>query len=247
MNGASAINVHVVADDDFGAAAADAVLAGLPVELPRLGVATGATPLLLYRELGRRARCGGIDLRASVLVALDEYVGLAPADPRSYSAYVHTTIAGPLNVDADDVVVPDGSAADPDLEAAALEQAIAELGGVDVQITGIGANGHLGFNEPGSAFDSLTRTVALSDRTRHDNARFFGGRLDAVPTRAITQGLGTISRARAIVLLARGSHKADALCSALLGPVTTDLPASMLQGHPRVTVVADHAAAAHLP
>lgn len=107
MNTPAAINVQVVADDHFGAAAADAVLSHLPDELARLGVATGATPLLLYRELGRRARSRGIDLRRSVLVALDEYVGLAPDDPRSYSAYVHATIAGPLDVDAADVVVPD--------------------------------------------------------------------------------------------------------------------------------------------
>jgi len=117
---------------------------------------------------------------------------------------------------------------------------------VDVQIAGIGANGHLGFNEPGSPLDSATRVVTLSERTRQDNARFFAGRLDAVPRQAITQGLATIARARAVVLLAFGSAKARPLAAALRGPVTPEVPASVLQRHADVTVIADRAAAAML-
>jgi glucosamine-6-phosphate deaminase len=246
MSTPAAVQVHVVDRADFGPTSADAVLSGLPSELPRLGVATGSTPLLLYAELARRARLGRIDLSTAVLVALDEYVGLGPDDPRSYAAYIHGRIAGPLGVDAPDVVVPDGLAADPDREAAAVESIIVGLGSIDVQIVGLGANGHLGFNEPGSPFDSATRTVTLTERTRRDNARFFCGRVDDVPARAITQGLGTIRRARSIVLLALGSHKAEALAAALRGPVSSQLPASIVQWHPHVTVVADHDAAALL-
>ncbi len=239
------VRIQVVEADAFGAAAADAVLVNLPDELPRLGVATGGTPLLLYRELARRSASGAIDLRAGILVALDEYIGLGRDDPHSYAAYIQDTIAEPLGVDAPDVLVPNGLA-EPDLEAAALEDAIVAVGGIDVQIAGIGANGHLGFNEPGSTFDSVSRTVTLSSQTRSDNARFFGGRIEDVPTRAITQGLGTITRARSIVLLARGSHKAEPLAAALRGPVSTDVPASILRSHPNVTVIADRAAAAGL-
>jgi glucosamine-6-phosphate deaminase len=145
------------------------------------------------------------------------------------------------------VLVPDGLAADPEREAEAFEQTIAELGGVDLQIAGLGANGHLAFNEPGSALDSGTRTVELSPQTRHDNARFFADRFADVPTRAITQGLGTISRARSIVLAVRGANKARALWATLNGPVTSAVPASILQQHPAVTVIADRAAAILLP
>jgi glucosamine-6-phosphate deaminase len=246
MSTPATVSVQVVDRDHFGPAAADAVLSDLPGELGRLGVASGSTPLLLYRELARRAQFGRIDLHTAVLVALDEYVGLGADDPRSYHTYVRDKIAVPLNVDAPDVMVPNGLSADPDAEAAAFEQAIVDLGGMDVQIAGLGTNGHLGFNEPGSPFDAACRTVMLTERTRRDNARFFDGRAEDVPKGAITQGLGTICRARSIVLLAMGSHKADALAAALLGPVSTDVPASILQRHPHVTVIADHDAAARL-
>lgn len=237
----------LIADgDSFGAVAARAVLSGLPVARQRLGVATGATPVHLYAELARLSDCGDIDLSGATLLALDEYVGLGRADPRSYAAYVHDTIAAPLGIDAANVLIPDGLAQDLDREAAAIEAQIAAIGGVDVQIAGIGANGHLAFNEPGSPFDSVTRTVTLSIQTRRDNAAFFDGCLTAVPARAITQGLATISRARSIVLLARGTRKAPALRAALRGPVTTAVPASILQRHSHLTVVADRDAAAML-
>jgi glucosamine-6-phosphate deaminase len=241
-----ALQVKVVGGAAFGAAAADAVLSALPPTGARLGVATGGTPLLLYRELARRSSAGRIDLRDTTLVALDEYVGLGADDPHSYRAYVRDTIADPLRVDPAAVFVPDGLAADPDREAADFERSIDAIGGVDVQIVGIGSNGHLGFNEPGSSFASTTRTVALSARTRADNARFFGGSTELVPTHAITQGLATICRAHTVVLLVYGASKAPALEAALRGPVDTDVPASVLQRHPRVTVIADHDAAVGL-
>lgn len=239
MTAPAGIRITVAAADDIGRIAADAVLSALPTGRACLGVATGQTPLQLYAELARRTRSGDLDLSGAALVALDEYVGLGGDDPRSYAAYVRERIAVPLGVAQANVLVPDGLALDPDREAADVERSIVELGGVDVQIAGLGANGHLGFNEPGSAFDSLTRRVQLSERTRHDNARFFDGDLERVPRYAITQGLGTILRARSIVLLVSGAHKAAALRAALYGPVDPEVPASVLQRHPAVTVIAD--------
>jgi glucosamine-6-phosphate deaminase len=236
----------VVGDDDFGAAAADAILQRLPDRSPRLGIATGDTPMPLYSELARRVRSGQIDVSTGFLIALDEYVGLGSQDPRSYAAYVHTQVGAPMGIPAGNILVPDGLAADPDAEAEAFERRIGDLGGVDVQIAGIGSNGHLAFNEPGSPLDSITRVVTLSEQTRRDNARFFGSRSD-VPQRAITQGIATIYRARSVVLLARGSSKATALAAALTGPIDTSIPASVLQRHPAVTVIADRLAAADLP
>jgi len=198
-----------------------------------LGVATGGTPLPAYRALAR----GSGDLSGVRLVALDEYVGLPPGHPASYAAYVEREVATPLGVPSAHVVVPQGSGA-------ALERRIAALGGVDLQLLGIGRNGHLAFNEPGSQLDSRTRVVALSETTRRDNAAPFG--VDPVPTHAVTQGIGTILEARHLVLLATGAAKAAAVAAALTGPVTPDCPASVVQTHRRLTVVLDAAAASGL-
>jgi glucosamine-6-phosphate deaminase len=155
-------------------------------------------------------------------------------------------VTGPLGLDATRVHVPEGAAADPAQAAARYEAAIAAAGGVDLQILGIGANGHIGFNEPGSPADSRTRVVELAPRTVADNARFFDGDAGRVPTHALTQGIGTILDAREIVLIAWGESKADAVARAVEGPQTADLPASFLQRHDRVTLVLDDAAAAKL-
>ncbi|MUL80642.1 MULTISPECIES: glucosamine-6-phosphate deaminase [unclassified Mycolicibacterium] len=246
MTLSNTVRLVVVDDDDrLGAAAADAVLDRLPTRRPKLGIATGGTPIPLYRELARRARSAEIDLRTAFLIALDEYVGIGADDPRSYAAYVRREVAAPLGIEGRNILVPDGLAADPDAEAAAFEDHIVAVGGVDVQVAGIGSNGHLAFNEPGSELMSTTRAVTLSAQTRNDNARFFGADSE-VPRQAITQGLGTIFRARSIVLLANGAAKAAALAAALGGPVCTAVPASVLQRHPAVTVIADRAAASEL-
>jgi glucosamine-6-phosphate deaminase len=196
-----------------------------------LGVATGGTPLPVYRVLAR----GSTDFSAVHLVALDEYVGLPAGHPASYAAYVEREIAVPLGIPTDHVVVPQRSGAE-------LERRIAELGGVDLQLLGIGRNGHLAFNEPGSPLDSRSRVVALTESTRRDNAAY----VEPVPSHAITQGLGTILEARHLVLLATGAAKAEAVAAALTGPVTPDCPASVVRRHPQVTVVLDAAAASAL-
>ena len=197
-----------------------------------LGVATGGTPLPVYRALAR----GSADFSAVRVVALDEYIGLPADHPASFATYVCHEITEPLGLPAENVVVPQGSGQE-------LERRIRKLGGVDLQLLGIGRNGHLAFNEP-SALDSRTRVVALSETTRRDNARAF--RRDPVPTHAVTQGLGTILEARHLVLLATGEAKADAVAAALTGPVTQDCPASVVQRHRQVTVVLDRAAASVL-
>ena len=228
----------VVVDDaaSVGARAGDEILAALAATPALvLGVATGATPLPAYRILAA-ARASGADFSAVHLVALDEYVGLPSGHPASYAAYVRDHIAEPLGVPPERVVVPHGSGVE-------LEQRIAALGGVDVQLLGIGRNGHLAFNEPPSELDSRSRVVALSETTRRDNARHFGPG-GSVPTHALTQGLGTILEARHLVLLVSGGAKSDAVAAALTGPVTPDCPASVLQLHPRVTAILDRNASA---
>ena len=209
-----------------------------------LGVATGSSLMTTYRELAR-AREEGADFAQVRCVALDEYVGIAASDPRSYHAFVRREIAGPLGIPVESLLIPDGNAPDPTSACAAFEDAIRAVGGVGLQLLGIGRNGHVGFNEPGSAFDSRTRLAALSATTRADNARFFP-RPGDVPSHCLTQGLGTILEAATIVLVAAGAHKAAAVAAAVEGPVTEACPASVLQRHPRTTVVVDETAAGDL-
>lgn len=218
---------------DLGMAAADAVLDRLAARAnPVLGIATGSSPLPLYEQLALRSR----ELPRLRGFALDEYLGLPPGHPQSYREVVRREVVEPLGLDPDDVQVPNGAAADPERAAADYEELIRAAGGIDVQILGIGGNGHLAFNEPGSALDSRTRVVELTASTREANARFFPS-LGDVPAQALTQGLGTIREARSLILLASGSGKADAVAAALTGPVTPRVPASVLQLHPDVTVL----------
>ena len=212
---------------------------------PVLGLATGSSPLSLYNELARRVAAGEADFSCGIGFALDEYVGIDPQNPLSYRQTILRTVVEPLRMDPARVHVPNGFA--PDLAAAAREydRAIATAGGVDVQVLGIGSNGHIGFNEPTSSFASRTRVKTLTEQTRADNARFFDEG-ERVPTHCVTQGLGTIMEARHIVMVATGQHKADAVAAMVEGPVAAVCPASILQFHPSVLVVVDEAAAAGL-
>ncbi|WP_206448382.1 glucosamine-6-phosphate deaminase [Agrococcus sp. KRD186] len=226
--------------------AADAVVEALPGDrAPVLGVATGSSPSGVYVELARRQAAGEIDLRDASAFALDEYVGLPDGDPHSYRAVVDEQVVVPLGLDPARVHVPHGSAADLAAEAASYERRISEAGGVDVQILGIGRNGHIAFNEPGSALDSRTREAELAPETIADNARFFDNP-DQVPRRCVTQGVGTILDARRIVLVAQGEAKADALAHALEDAVSPAWPATALQQHADVIVIVDEAAASSL-
>ena len=210
-----------------------------------LGLATGSSPLGTYAELARRVTAGSLDLSRVRGFALDEYVGISADHPESYAAVVEREVTRPLRMDPALVRVPDGRAADLDAAAVAYEEAIAAAGGIDLQLLGIGANGHIGFNEPSSSFASRTRVKTLAPRTRSDNARFFGS-ADEVPVHCLTQGLGTILEARELLLVAHGEGKAAAVAAAVEGPLTSMCPGSALQLHPRATVVVDAAAARRL-
>jgi len=236
---------------DVARRAADVVIAGLSAARraePVIGLATGSSPLGLYAELAAAVRAGGLDLGHARGFALDEYVGLPLGHPQSYREVLLREVCTPLGLPPDRLRVPDGSGRDEEALVAGAteyERLLAAAGGVDVQILGIGANGHLGFNEPGSALSSRTRVKRLSDRTRHDNARFFDG-IEDVPTHCVTQGLGTVLDARRLVLVASGPGKAAAVAAALEGPLSASCPASVLQWHADATVVLDEAAASGL-
>ena len=206
------------------------------------GVATGSSPSPLYEALHQLGLFGWRDVQ---VCALDEYVGLGRGHPQSYRSVIDREVRRPLGLPVANIHVPDGDAADLEAAAAAYEQQLRDLGGVDLQVLGIGATGHLGFNEPGSDFASRTRPVQLSEQTRTDNARFFA-RHDDVPERALTQGIATISDARKHLLIVRGHHKAAALLAALEGDVSTACPASALQRFRDVTVLLDPDAATGL-
>ncbi|MDO9589784.1 MAG: glucosamine-6-phosphate deaminase [Microcella sp.] len=227
---------------EFGAA----IIADLVQRMPAavLGVATGSSPQPLYAALGSYA-AAGLDFSAVTAFALDEYVGIDRAHPQSYHSVLHREVVRRLGLNPAAMNVPDGRA-DPVIAGAAYEAAIAAAGGIDLQILGIGSNGHLGFNEPGSSFASRTREVTLTARTRADNRRFFGGDLNAVPLSAITQGIGTILEARTLLLVANGSAKAAAIAAAIDGPLSPSCPASAVQLHPNVTLLLDEASAALL-
>ncbi|MBC7299266.1 MAG: glucosamine-6-phosphate deaminase [Demequina sp.] len=209
-----------------------------------LGVATGSTPLPVYRELARR-HSRGVDFSRAWAFALDEYVGLPEGHPQSYRAVIDREVTVPLGFDRSHVNVPDGGDGDIETTGERYEAALHAHGGVDLQLLGIGTTGHIGFNEPGSSFASLTRVKTLTEQTRADNARFFDS-LEDVPIHCVTQGLGTILRARHLVLLAFGEAKATAVAAAVEGPVTASVPGSAIQLHPHVTVVVDGAAASRL-
>ena len=210
-----------------------------------IGLATGSSPLAIYAELAASVRDGLLDARQVRGVALDEYVGIPADHPESYRSVLTRKVTEPLGLDPRNVFVPDGRAADIPAACAAYEATIRDLGGVDLQILGIGANGHIGFNEPTSSFASRTRIKTLAPRTRFDNARFFADP-DEVPTHCLTQGLGTIMDARELVLVAQGEAKATAIAAAVEGPVTSMCPGSILQFHPQAYVIIDEAAASGL-
>ncbi|KAA0011942.1 glucosamine-6-phosphate deaminase [Billgrantia pellis] len=210
-----------------------------------LGLATGATPLNLYREMVARHRRGRLTLERAITFNLDEYLGLGPEHPASYASYMRRHLFGPMGLDPARAHLPNGTAAAPEAEAKCYEARLQAVGGIDLQLLGIGLNGHIGFNEPGSALDSRARVVCLSATTRAANQRYFP--LDeSTPTHAITLGIGTIMEARRLLLLASGSAKAAAVSDALEGPITPEVPASVVQRHPRVTVLIDAEAATAL-
>ena len=209
-----------------------------------LGLATGSTPLGLYAELARLHKEGKLSFKDATSFNLDEYVGLAPTHDQSYKYFMMHNLFQYMDIPEERIHVPSGL----DVSAETLagyDAAIAEAGGIDLQLLGIGNNGHIGFNEPGTPFETLTHVVELTQNTREVNARFFSS-IEEVPTHAATMGIRTVMNARGIILIALGAAKAEIIEKTVNGPVTPEVPASVLQLHPNVTIYCDTEAAARL-
>ncbi len=211
-----------------------------------LGLPTGRTPVLLYAELVRRYRAGEVDFSRVRTFNLDEFLGIAPSDPRSYRTFMARHLFDHVNLERRRIHFLDGTAADPDDECRRYERAIARAGGIDLMLLGLGANGHIGFNEPAASLVGATHPATLTAATRRANAALFGNDRRQVPARALSMGMATILRARRIVLLATGTSKARMVDRLVTGPITPLLPASFLQLHRCAEVWIDRAAAASL-
>lgn len=201
-----------------------------------LGLATGSTPIGMYKQLIEWYQKGDIDFSAVKSINLDEYVGLTGDNKQSYRYFMNENLFRHINIHLENTYVPDGMAADMEEECRRYDALINEVGGIDLQLLGIGHNGHIGFNEPGHAFEKTTHIVELGESTIKANARFFGS-IDAVPRKAITMGIKSIMQAKKLLLVANGPDKKEIVEKALYGPVTPSVPASILQFHPNLTVV----------
>ncbi|MGV9712582.1 glucosamine-6-phosphate deaminase [Gordonia sp. NPDC003424] len=232
---------------EIGRAAGDTIAALLSAKPTAvLGLATGSSPIAIYDDLIARHRAGALSFAEARAFTLDEYVGLPEGHPERYRTVIDSVFAGQVDFAPGAVSGPDGLADDIPAACAAYEDAIRAAGYVDLQILGIGTDGHIAFNEPGSSLASRTRIKTLTAQTRKDNARFFGDDIEAVPHHCLTQGLGTIMQARHIVLVATGRQKAEAIHHLVEGAVSALWPATILQHHPHTTVLLDEAAARRL-
>lgn len=211
-----------------------------------LGLATGSTPIGTYSRLVEKYEKGDLDFSKVTTVNLDEYKGLPRENDQSYYYFMHENLFDKVNIDSASTNLPDGTKEDSDGECARYEALIQSLGGVDLQLLGLGHNGHIGFNEPADVFEKDTHCVDLQERTIEANKRFFAS-ADDVPRQAYTMGIGTIMRAKKILVVVSGEDKAETVAKAFFGPVTPQVPASILQMHPDVTVVADEAALSKSP
>lgn len=214
-------------------------------ENPVLGLATGSSPIGLYKKMIADRNASGTSYKKAVTYNLDEYIGLPRDHDQSYWTFMHENLFDGLNIPEANIHIPCGDCEDPEEECRRYEEELRQHV-IDLQVLGIGSDGHIGFNEPGTPFDSVTHVAELTEQTRRDNARFFGDDIEKVPTHAITMGLASILKARSIIVLATGSSKADAVYGMIRGPKSTDCPASVLQGHSHVTVILDKDAAARL-
>ncbi len=210
-----------------------------------LGLATGSTPVGLYKELIRMHKYEGLDFSKVVTFNLDEYIGLPSTHDQSYRYFMDTNLFNHINIQKSNIHLPDGMAKDIDAFCDWYEEQIKKYGGLDLQVLGIGANGHIAFNEPGSSLGSRTRIKTLTEQTIKDNARFFE-KLDDVPKFAITMGVGTIMDAKELILLANKANKADAVKASVEGPITAMCPASIIQMHRKAFVIVDKDAASKL-
>ena len=210
-----------------------------------LGLATGSTPIGTYQQLVERCKNGDLSFAEVTTVNLDEYLGLAPTHEQSYRYFMNHNLFDHVDIKMENTHVLNGMAADPDAECAAYNELIHSLGGIDLQLLGMGHNGHIAFNEPGDNFGLETHVVSLSERTIDANKRFFASR-DEVPRKALSMGIKNIMSARKILVVVSGKEKAEAVYKSVTGPVTNEVPASVLQLHPDVTLVGDSAALSKL-
>jgi glucosamine-6-phosphate deaminase len=211
-----------------------------------LGLPTGRTPVEFYAELSRRVEGGLVNLTQATTFNLDEFVGIPATHPGSFRAFMNVHLFDRVTLSPGQIHFLDGLAADSEQECQRYERAIAAAGGIDLQILGLGSNGHIGFNEPAPQLVARTHRMTLEPETRRDNAGLFGGDPAAVPAEALSMGIATILQARRILLVARGAAKAEIVARVLEGPVTTEVPGSFLQVHPNVEVVLDPEAASGL-
>ena len=226
--------------------AAAGIVTGLVQTKPNavLGLATGSTPIGIYQEMIRAYDKGMVSYKQVTTFNLDEYVGLPPTDPQSYAYYMNEKLFGRIDVNLERTHIPKGSSENPEAECARYDALLETSGPIDLQILGLGHNGHIGFNEPDHSLAPGTHVVELSERTREANARFFGS-AERVPTHAITMGVASILKAKTILLVVKGADKADIVHRALTGDITTDCPASLLQTHPHLVVMVDAEAGRH--
>lgn len=241
------IMIKLIITDNYDEMSKQAFLAMKEVfienEHPVLGLATGSTPVGLYKEMIQFGK-DGYSYKNCTTFNLDEYIGLDKNHEQTYWTFMHENLLDHIDVPAENIHIPEGDTEDPEKACKDYEKSM-EKYDVDIQLLGLGANGHIGFNEPGTAIDSLTHVVTLTEKTRKDNARFFDN-LDQVPKQAVTMGIGTIMRAKKILVVANGENKADAVYRLLRGDVTTEYPCSALREHKDLTIVVDKAAASKL-
>ena len=207
-----------------------------------LGFATGGTPVGLYNEIVKDHQINHTSYKEVTSFNLDEYIGLSGDDPNSYRYFMDDHLFNHINIDKNNAHVPIGVAQNPEQQCVDYELLLKKHNGIDIQILGVGPNGHIGFNEPGTSIDSETHIVELTQSTREANARFFNNRIDEVPTHAITMGISSIMRSKEIILLISGTQKHETLKQFLQGEITENFPVSILKNHPCMTLIADEAA-----
>ncbi|MDD3402175.1 MAG: glucosamine-6-phosphate deaminase [Hespellia sp.] len=233
--------------DDMSRKAANIIFAQVTMKPDcTLGLATGSTPIGMYQNLVERYNAGDIDFSEVTTANLDEYRGIEPTNEQSYYYFMNEHLFSKVNIDKNNTNIPDGTNMDVEAESARYEQVLRTLGGVDMQLLGIGRNGHIGFNEPGEEFVKETHCVDLAESTIEANKRFFDS-IDDVPKQAYTMGIQTIMKAKKILLIVSGEDKADAVAKSFFGPVTPKVPGSILQMHQDVIVIADRAALSKCP
>ena len=242
------MKITVCKDERTLARALAGQIAQLLAEKPHLvlGLPTGRTPIRLYHELGSMHAKGQVDFAHATTFNLDEFLGIPSTHPGSYRSFMQEHLFSRVNLSPQRINIPNGAASDPAAECTRYERAIAEAGGIDLQLLGIGTNGHIGFNEPARELAGTTHRVVLKASTRHSNAGLFGGDETQVPREALSMGMATIMHARRIVLIATGKSKARCIQRVVHGPITPKLPASFLQMHRRVELMLDESAASGL-